>query len=534
MKLLFELTASDLLGRNGIIHTSKGKIRTPCFVPVVHPEPTKNLVNVSEFSSGFDVEFIITSSYILKKRFDDTITDLHKLTEFQGPIMTDSGAFQSLVYGEIEFTPESVIKFQEGIGSDFAVPLDLPISKLDSYDLAKSKVDETIKRCQEVPNLIKSLKTLWVGPIQGGKYLDLVEKSSIAVSDIDSFDMFAIGSVVELMNDYQYDTLIDIIITGKKNLNSGKPLHLFGAGHPSMFALIVAAGCDSFDSAAYSLYAQKDRYLTVNQTFQLEELEEFPCNCPVCVQITPAELQKKKKKERMKLLASHNLYVCQAEIKNIRNAVSNGLLWNLIETRSRSHPNLRKGFERLISYSKLLTTSSPSTKKKGIFLTSESDLFRPEIILHSKRLKNLTFNERKKLVLISLLNVDINEIYSLVSKIRSQVKKDSKLTRDYEIWLIDPYFDIVPLEIANVYPLTQFVSIKNISSIIIHEKINLLIDFLTKCKFKEIVLIGDIKKLIMLEKSYLYFANLKVKLSTFGLKISENRLKDIEKVLEFL
>jgi len=133
--VLFEISESDLLGRNGIIHSLKGKIRTPGFVPVVHPEVTKNLINVADFQSKFDVDLIITSSYILKRRFSDSEINLHSLTNFQGPIMTDSGAYQSLVYGEIDLTPENVIEYQEMIGSDFAVPLDLPISKTDSYVL---------------------------------------------------------------------------------------------------------------------------------------------------------------------------------------------------------------------------------------------------------------------------------------------------------------------------------------------------------------------------------------------------------------
>ena len=112
MTVLFEIFESDLLGRNGIIHSTKGKIRTPSFVPVVHPEVSKNLINVADFQSKFDVDLIITSSYILKRRFSDSEINLHDLTNFQGPIMTDSGAYQSLVYGEIDLTPENVIVYQ--------------------------------------------------------------------------------------------------------------------------------------------------------------------------------------------------------------------------------------------------------------------------------------------------------------------------------------------------------------------------------------------------------------------------------------
>jgi 7-cyano-7-deazaguanine tRNA-ribosyltransferase len=176
---MFEIVASDLLGRKGIIETKKGKIHTPAFVPVVHPEPTKNLIDVKDFPSKFGIDFIITSSYILKKRFGSEIINLHDLTGFLGPIMTDSGAYQSLVYGEIEFTPQGVVDFQESIGSDFAVPLDIPVSISDNYEIAKNKVLETITRAKDLPNLISNKKIHWVAPIQGGRFLDLVEKSCL-------------------------------------------------------------------------------------------------------------------------------------------------------------------------------------------------------------------------------------------------------------------------------------------------------------------------------------------------------------------
>ena len=534
MIVLFEIFESDLLGRNGIIHSQKGKIRTPSFVPVVHPEVTKNLVNVADFQSKFDVDLIITSSYILKRRFSDSEINLHDLTNFQGPIMTDSGAYQSLVYGEIDLTPENVIEYQEMIGSDFAVPLDIPISKTDSYEIAKSKVQETILRSQNVPSLIKSQKTIWVGPIQGGRFLDLVKKTAIEANKIDCFNMFAIGSVVELMNDYKYDTLIDIILTAKQILNPAKPIHLFGAGHPSMFPLIVAAGCDTFDSAAYALYAQDDRYMTSNYTYQLVDLKEFPCNCPICSNINPKDLLKLEKIERKKLLAAHNLYVCQTEIKNIRSSISSGTFWNLLESRSRVHPSLRRGFNRLQKYSRQLSKNTASTKKKGVLFTSESDLNRPEILLHKNRLNNLSAKKRKKLLLISLLNDEIKETYQIYKIIRNCIIQRPDLIKKFEIWIVAPYFGLLPIEVSEVYPLTQSVLVKDISKekmqAIIYDSINLV----KKRAFQEIFLLGEIKEFIRLEKEINLISNLKTKIKTFGFSINEDNIEELSAIFEII
>ena len=51
---------------------------------------------------------------------------LHKFLDFDGAIMTDSGAYQILVYGEVEVSQKEIVAYQEGIGSDIATMLDIP------------------------------------------------------------------------------------------------------------------------------------------------------------------------------------------------------------------------------------------------------------------------------------------------------------------------------------------------------------------------------------------------------------------------
>jgi len=531
VKYLFEITNTDLLARKGIIHTAKGDIRTPCFVPVVHPEPSKNFIDVQTFQDKYLVDFIITSSYILRKRFENKITNLHDLTSFPGPIMTDSGAYQSLLYGEIELTPKNVIEFQEFIGSDFGVPLDIPISINDSYAEAKMKVEKTIERSRDISSLISNTNTKWVAPIQGGKFIDLVKKSAQELGHIEIFDMFAIGSVVEIMNNYMYDTLLEIILTAKQYLDPKKPVHLFGAGHPSIFPFIVAAGCDSFDSAAYALYAQENRYLTNTQTFLLDELDEFPCNCPICSTISPTEMKGLKKNERVKLLATHNLYVCQTEIMNIRRAISSGTLWNLLESRSRVHPNLRKGFNVLIKHSSLLLPNSSSTKKKGLFFVSDSDLEKPEVLLHKKRLSELKLNKRKKLIVLSILNKDITELYDLFTNLKNIMKSNDKLNRNYEFWILNDYFGIIPLEISDVYPLSQSVSVTTLPENQLMNIIHSTLDFITKLKFKEIIFLGELAEFLTILQNQSFFTFDKEKIKAYNFSVSQKNFDKIKFIL---
>ena len=104
------------------------------------------------------------------------------------------------------------------------------------------------------------------------------------------FDLYPVGGVVPLMEAYRFRTWWTWWSLPRRAYGSGVPVHLFGAGHPMIFALAAAMGCDLFDSAAYALYAREGRYLTVQGTQKLEEMKYRPCSCPVCLKHTHQEL----------------------------------------------------------------------------------------------------------------------------------------------------------------------------------------------------------------------------------------------------
>ena len=341
--------------------------------------------------------------------------------------------------------------------------------------------------------------------------------------------MYAIGGVVELMSNYRYDTVIEMIIRAKQFLDPAKPVHLFGAGHPSMFPLIVAAGCDSFDSASYSLYAQDDRYITNTQTFQLSELEEFPCNCPVCIDISPQKMQQLPKNERMRLLASHNLYICQTEIKNIHRAISSGTLWELLEARSLAHPKLKDGFDILCKYNKLLEINTPSTKRKGIFLVSKNSFNRPEIQAHFTKIESIPLKKYHKLLLISLVNSKLEESYNLYRFLKSYFDRIPLESHKFDVWILDPFFKIFPLEISEVYPLTQYINIKNYSKKIILQNIKESLSYINSCNFIDILLLGDldlVNELIIKEQ---IFSQGKIKAINFPIE-----QKNFDRIISYI
>ncbi len=349
----FEIKEKDLLGRIGKLKTKNGTVETPLLYPVINP--SIQLVTPRKLKETFGFEAVITNAYILKKRFGDTVfkEGLHKLLDFDGAVMTDSGAYQILVYGEVDVSQKEIVAYQEGIGSDVATMLDIPTGWKVTKEQAQETVAETLRRAKDFFNLKTRDDILWVGPVQGGRHLDLVASSAIEMGKL-PFQIHALGSPTEVMENYRYDVLAEMILTAKKGLPIERPLHLFGAGHPAMFSLAVALGCDLFDSAAYVLYARENRYMTENGTWRLNELDYFPCSCPRCASETPRALELKPKREQEVFLAEHNLYVCVAEMRRIKQAIRDGRLWEHTEMRVHNHPALLSALKKLRNHEDFL------------------------------------------------------------------------------------------------------------------------------------------------------------------------------------
>lgn len=428
---MFEIKYRDAMGRVGKFKN----LETPILLPVVNPK--RQLLDVSEIKKlGFNA--IITNSYLIYK--DRELKEkalkkgIHSLLNFDGIVMTDSGSYQLYEYGSIDVSPEEIIKFQEEIGSDIGVILDIPTPPDYSREITLKNIIETEKRGKKARKMVK--KMLLVGTVQGSTYTDLRELSSKKMGGID-FDIYAIGGVVPIMENYDFYRLVKVIYSGKRFLPPHKPVHLFGCGHPLVFSLAVALGCDIFDSAAYALYAKQNRYITPTGTFKLEEMYEFPCHCEVCSSHTPKELLKCEDGE--KLLAWHNLYVSIQEIKRIKQAIFEGSLWELLQMRCRAHPELLKALNCMLEYD--FTKFDPITKKTAFFYSGKESTLRPEVKRHWKRLENLS--PGKILVLLPEVEKPYSETIGYFS--------NSK----YHVCVVSPVFGVIPTEVEDIYPLTQ-------------------------------------------------------------------------------
>jgi len=462
--LTYEITDIDALGRIGKLNINNKQMITPNLFPVVHP--LKNLINASHLEK-IGAQCLFTNSYIIyqNKNLKEIVLKekLHHYLNFNGIIATDSGAFQQYIYNhhhQFKIDAEDIEHFQENIGSDFAVILDVPVQPTDDYEMAKSKVSETIVRAKENIKRRNNDNCHWFGPIHGSKYSDLLKNCSIEMSKL-NFDIYAIGGLVKLFLNYQFDLTINILLTVKRYIVPNKPIHMFGLGLPQFFSLAVACGCDLMDSAAYILYAKENRYFTLSTgTKKLEELVEFPCHCPVCSQYTPKELKSFEDKLRIELLAKHNLYLSFSELRTIRQAIREGNLWELVEQRIRSHPSLVRASQIIKDNWSLIESNEKIYKNHGRFFGSPESLNRPIIKRYEKRIKNNYRPpfEAKYLIILPILLFK-NEPPPNINTWIELINENKVIDRNYiHITLFSEYFGIIPLELSNTFPMGQYES----------------------------------------------------------------------------
>ena len=451
---LFDIREKDLAGRIARLHTPHGIIETPALLPVI--DIVRQEVPIEDIKRlGFNA--VITNAYLLWKRMRTTSLEkgVHKVLGFDGTVMTDSGAYQILQYGEVDIDPIEVIKFQQGIGSDIAVILDIPTGNARDRKQAEYSVAETLRRAKEALKYIDPENRIWVLPIQGGPFSDLVAKSATEARALEGYKLYALGSPTVLLERYEYRTLLEMIYTARTRLPITRPLHLFGAGHPMIIPFAVALGVDLFDSASYILYARDERYMTPHRTYRLRDLEYFPCSCPVCTKYTPKELLEMSKQERVRLLALHNLHVLRQTINEVKVAIKEGRLWELLEERSRAHPSLSIAFAEFKKYSSFIEKLSPRVKAsgvKGVFLYGPESLYNPKILHHHQHILR-RYKPRKHGTLL-LIPVDPSEKPFTRSKIYTKLRKQEPSNTHIAGYML--YIGIIPEELSETYPLSQF------------------------------------------------------------------------------
>ena len=354
----FNLHNQSDFARRAELDFSRGKIQTPAFMPVGTNATVKGLTVEDLKSTGSEI--ILGNTYHLMLRpGDEAIRDLgglHKFSNWDRPILTDSGGFQVWSLGDlvkiseegvkfsspydgkkIFMTPEDSIKIQENLGSDIVMAFDECTNYPATHEEAKKSMELSMrwaKRCKEAH---KSSSALF-GIVQGGMYEDLREISLNSLNDI-GFDGIALGGLSVGESKEEMHKILSFM-ADKMPLD--KPRYLMGVGKPQDIVEAVRYGIDMFDCVLPTRNARNGQLITSTGVVNIRnapyKMSEDPvdenCDCKVCKNYSRAYLNHLDRTNEMlgSILSSyHNIYYYQSLMQGIRDSIENNIFAKFVK-----------------------------------------------------------------------------------------------------------------------------------------------------------------------------------------------------------
>jgi queuine tRNA-ribosyltransferase len=346
---MFALLTQDGAARRGRLRLAHGSVETPSFMPVGTAATVKGLTPVELREAHSQI--ILANTYHLWLRPGretlEAAGGLHRFMAWDGPILTDSGGFQvfslesrrkldddgvtfasHLDGSRHRFTPENVIEFQQAIGSDVAMVLDvcvkLPASR-ETLDEAVRLTTAWARRSASVP---QAGGTLRFAIVQGGLDDELRAKSASALGELD-FPGYAIGglSVGETREEMHATARSTAAL-----LPPTKPRYLMGVGTVRDLLAAIDCGVDLFDCVYPTRCGRNGRAMTrdgeinlFNAPFTRDFSPVDPrCDCSTCTTFSRAYLAHLFRAKEMlgpRLLSYHNVYLVNALLREARAAI---------------------------------------------------------------------------------------------------------------------------------------------------------------------------------------------------------------------
>lgn len=444
----FEVLERDGLARRGRLETPHGPIETPALLPVVHPDPARQPVPPAELRTRLGLRAVITSAYITWRtpplRAIAEREGIHGLLRFDGPVMTDSGAFQQHAYGSVEVGPEEIVAFQSSIGSDIATVLDVFTEPDVEHEAARASLATTLDRAAAARSARSGLLAV---PVQGGAYADLRAEAARRASEF--ADVLAVGGVVPLLEQYRFAELSRALAAARPELNPGAAVHLFGTGHPMTFAFAALWGVDLLDSSAYQKFARRGDLMFPDGTVAIDTLRHDVCRCFLCGEMPLTEVARRPAGEREARIAFHNLLVSVEEVARVRQAIHDGTLWELAEKRATSHPALRAGLEETDRAAAVFLPTEPASRRAFREITDGSRA-RPAVVRFRHRVEQYSADRP---LLGRLSRVPLRPEY--LGRIPLRDRSDRPLA-----WGCETPLGLVPLELTDLYPVGPYLGVE--------------------------------------------------------------------------
>lgn len=358
----YEILCRDGRAKRARMQTVHGTIETPVFMNVGTVAVIKGAVSTDDLR-GIGTQVMLCNTYHLHVRTGDPLIHelggLHRFTNWDRPILTDSGGFQvfslaglrkikeegvtfqSHIDGHRIFMgPEESMQIQSHLASTIAMAFDECPPALAEREYVERSVDRTTRwllRCKKEMERLNSLpetinkEQLLFGINQGAIFDDIRIRHAQEIADLD-LDGYAVGGLaVGETHEQMYHVLDEVV----PHLPQNKPTYLMGVGTPANILEAVARGVDFFDCVYPSrngrhshVYTNHGKLNLLNKKYEkdMSPIEEG-CGCPACRSYSRAyihHLFKAKEMLGMRLCVLHNLYFYNKMMEEIREAIEKG------------------------------------------------------------------------------------------------------------------------------------------------------------------------------------------------------------------
>ena len=353
MSFAFALQGQDGAGRAGLLTTAHGAVQTPTFMAVGTAGTVKAMTADAVRETGAKIVLGNTYHLMLRPGAERVarLGGLHKMMDWPGPILTDSGGFQVMSLAKLRKLDESGVTFQSHLdGSAHHLS---PERSVEIQNLLDATITMVLDECTPHPAahneaaVSMRMTTRWAersraafvarpgygqfGIVQGSVYEDLRRESAAALTAM-GFEGYAIGGLAVGEGQEMMFAMLDITAP---LLPADKPRYLMGVGTPDDLLGSVARGVDMFDCVMPTRAGRTARAYTSRGVFNLRNARfiddagplDEACSCLACARHSRAYLHHLFRAEEMlgpMLLTQHNLTYYQSLMQGARAAITEG------------------------------------------------------------------------------------------------------------------------------------------------------------------------------------------------------------------
>ncbi len=345
----FSLNQTDGLARRGQMQFARGAVETPAFMPVGTYGTVKAMTPEELVETG--AQIILGNTFHLMLRPGTEVIkkhgDLHDLTHWEGPILTDSGGFQvfslakmrkideqgvtfnSPVDGaRIFLSPEVSMQVQRDLGSDIVMCFDECTAYPATHEVVAESMQLSMRWAKRSKAAFADNPNALFGIVQGGTFPDLRIESAQSLIEI-GFDGYAVGGLSVGEPADERNATLDVVLPA---LPSDKPRYLMGVGKPEDLVEGVARGVDMFDCVIPTRNARTGFLYTHSGIIRIRNSRyrddvqplDADCGCYTCQHYSRAYLRHLDKCGEIlgaRLNTIHNLHYFQDLMARIRNAI---------------------------------------------------------------------------------------------------------------------------------------------------------------------------------------------------------------------